>query len=169
MAQQPNAQPSNGLGIAGFVISLVGLVCTWGALSPVGMVLSFIAMFKEPKGLAIAGFILGLLGSFWIIIAIVFIGLGTILAAFGVATAFEFGVDSVQISMAVQNEYRDTGAAPADLSSLGLNEDTLTDGWGNPYRYTVSADGSSFTLTSDGPDGVEGTGDDITGEFSFGD
>lgn len=56
-------QQSNGLGVAGFVISLIGLLLCGGFLCPLGLLLSFIAMFKEPRGMAVAGFLIGLLGT----------------------------------------------------------------------------------------------------------
>jgi len=52
---------TNGLGMASFIISLVGLFSA-GTLSLVGMVMGAIAMRREPKGLAIAGFVIGLIG-----------------------------------------------------------------------------------------------------------
>jgi hypothetical protein len=55
----------NGLGLASFIVSLVGLISA-GILSPVGAIMGLIAMRREPKGFAIAGFVLGLLGSIWI-------------------------------------------------------------------------------------------------------
>lgn len=58
--------PTNSLGTAGFIISLIGLVLSMGLLSPVGMFISFVAMFREPRGLAVAGFILGVIGSLWL-------------------------------------------------------------------------------------------------------
>ncbi len=67
---QPRPAASNGLGVAGFVVSLVGLVtCLW-IICPIGLILSFIAMFRRPRGMAIAGFIIGLLGSLWIILIV---------------------------------------------------------------------------------------------------
>ncbi|HMN40185.1 MAG TPA: hypothetical protein PKE29_05020 [Phycisphaerales bacterium] len=77
--------PTNGLGTAGFIVSLVGLMGTCGVLSPLGMVFSFIALFKRPRGLAIAGFILGLIGSIWLVVAVFVIGIGVIAAAVGIS------------------------------------------------------------------------------------
>lgn len=73
--------PSNGLGTAGFVVSLVGFV-TCGILCPLGLLLSFFGLLKPPRGMAVAGTILGGLGSLWLVFfgfAIVagFIGLGS--------------------------------------------------------------------------------------------
>ncbi len=56
--------PSNGLGTAGFVLGLVGLIIfpIGIAFGPLGFIFSFVGLFKIPRGLAIAGFILSPLG-----------------------------------------------------------------------------------------------------------
>lgn len=56
---------SNGLGTAGFITSLLGLLLSWvpvfgWILWLVGALLSLIGVFKNPKGLAITGLILSL-------------------------------------------------------------------------------------------------------------
>ncbi|MEM9109031.1 MAG: DUF4190 domain-containing protein, partial [Planctomycetota bacterium] len=55
--------PTNALGIAGFVVSLSGMIVCLGLISPIGLVLSLIALAKSPRGYAVAGSIIGLLGS----------------------------------------------------------------------------------------------------------
>ena len=67
-----NILQKNGLGVAGFVIALVGLIFSWIPLlnafsfwlSVIGIVLCVIALFlkNRKKGLAIAGVILGAAG-----------------------------------------------------------------------------------------------------------
>lgn len=62
----PNAPvvvEKNGLGVAGFVLSLVGLVLCWVPfanfiLGGIGFILSLVGVFRRPKGLAIAGIII---------------------------------------------------------------------------------------------------------------
>lgn len=71
---------TNGLGTAGFIVSLVGFL-SCGFLSPIGLVLSLIALGRQPRGLAIAGFVLGLIGSIWLIVAL---ALGLFAAIFGI-------------------------------------------------------------------------------------
>ena len=71
---------SNGAGVAGFVLALLGLVLVWipvlnWILWILGLIFSIIGVTKKPKGLAIAGLIISFIA---IIISIVFIG-----AAFG--------------------------------------------------------------------------------------
>ena len=73
--QQPSRQ-SNGTGTAGFILALISLVLSWvpGAgwiVWFLGFLLSFIGMFKTPKGLAIAGFIISIID---LIILLVFVG-----------------------------------------------------------------------------------------------
>ena len=57
---------TNGLGTAGFVLALIGLVFCWTPFLNfviwfLGFLFSFIGLFKSPRGLAIAGFIISLI------------------------------------------------------------------------------------------------------------
>ena len=78
-------QKSNGVGIAGFVFALIALFLGWipvlgWILWVVGLVLSFIGVFKKPKGLSIAGLVISLIG----LIMILVVG-AAILAAIGLS------------------------------------------------------------------------------------
>ena len=54
-------QQENVLGIIGFVLSLIPLTYGGGILLwSIALILSFIALFKRPRGFAIAGFIISL-------------------------------------------------------------------------------------------------------------
>ena len=62
---QPN-QGSNGLGIAGFVVSLCAAFLVWVpilnfVLALVGLILSANGMKKQPKGLATAGLVISII------------------------------------------------------------------------------------------------------------
>jgi len=157
--------PTNSLGVAGFVVSLTGLIATCGALSPIGMVLSFFALFRKPRGFAFAGFVLGVIGSFWILL----IGLLGLVAAGGAAVGIhaanqqmEYSRDYEAINAAVEQYKAQAGFVPASLLELsGVSDDQLKDQWGHYYNYVVGADGQSFTLKSDGADGIAGTDDDF--------
>ena len=161
------ASPLCRLGLAGFICSLLGLV-SCGTLFPIGLVgfvLSFIAMFKRPRGFAIAGFIIGLISWGWILVALVFIGLGGLLAAVGAAVGvaeLEAHAELGIIASEVEAYRQANGNYPSTLTLLGLDTGTLDDPWGTTYRYAPTADGTGFTLSSDGPDGLGGTADDIT-------
>lgn len=78
--QQPSRQ-SNGTGTAGFILALISLVLSWvpgvgWIVWFLGFLLSFIGMFKAPRGLAIAGFIISIID---LIILLVLVG---VLASF---------------------------------------------------------------------------------------
>lgn len=77
---------SNGTGTAGFVLALIALFLGWipilgWILWLLGLILSFVGIFRKPKGLAIAGLVVSLIG----IILLIFIFAG--LAALGTAAS----------------------------------------------------------------------------------
>lgn len=58
---------SNGLGTAGFVLALVAIFLGWvpvlgWILWLLGLIFSFIGVFRMPKGLAIAGLVISFIG-----------------------------------------------------------------------------------------------------------
>lgn len=157
------ASGENNLGLAGFIVSLVGIV-SCGLLAPVGAVMSAVAMKREPRGFAIAGLVIGIVGSLWILaIAVAMAVVGAAGLALLFASGWHFGVmsDMVKITLAVSEHNDRHGSAPASLDELQLPSDTVTDPWGNQYLYELAPGGASFTLRSAGPDGQFDTGDDI--------
>jgi hypothetical protein len=81
--QQP--QQSNGIGTAGFVLALITIFLGWipvlgWILWILGLILSFVGVFKKPKGLAIAGLVISLIGIILIIVVA-----GVIVAAIGLS------------------------------------------------------------------------------------
>ena len=82
----PQPRRSNGIGTAGFVVTLVNMVLGFIPfvnflciiLWPLGLILSIIGMLKSPRGLAIAGFVLSLLGVILLLILLM-IGAGAAL------------------------------------------------------------------------------------------
>lgn len=165
---QPQQAQSNGLGVAGFVTSLVGLVMCAGLICPLGLLLSTIALFKRPRGLAIAGFIIGLIGSSWIILVLLFflvLGVGLAgVAVMGIG-AVEVGQDANAIHAEVSKYHAANGNVPSTLTLLPLDAETLTDPWGQAYRYTIDADGRHYTISTAGPDQGWDTSDDFTIDF----
>jgi len=150
--QQPQ---SNGLGVAGFVVSLVGWF-TCGGLCPLGMILSFFAMFKEPRGLAIAGFIIGLLGSGFLLL----FGLAFILAMIGVGTAAAITMQMMQMAVvegAAMQYYNANGVLPTEsqlVAEIGPDGLELS---GVQYRLVSDTE---FEIVTAGPDKQLGTADD---------
>jgi len=75
---------SNGIGTAGFVLSIIALFLGWIPMVGwiiwfLGFLFSFIGIFKKPRGLAITGLILSLIGI--ILILVVFGGLAAAAAS----------------------------------------------------------------------------------------
>lgn len=80
-------QASNGIGTAGFVLSIVAILLFWAPVLDwilwiLGLVFSLIGVFRKPRGLAIAGLVISLIG----LIAILLIA-GAIAVAFASAFA----------------------------------------------------------------------------------
>ena len=64
-------QQENVLGIIGFVLSLIPLTYGGGILLwSIALILSFIALFKRPRGFAIAGFVISLVCLAFYILAL---------------------------------------------------------------------------------------------------
>ena len=163
------ARPTNGLGIAGFVCSLVGLLLTGGLLSPVGLVLSLVALGRRPRGFAVAGVILGALGSCGLligIIAIVAMGLTAVallvgILAFTETEKFELTADMANIALAVEQYKEENRYVPADLTLVHIKDSVKSDPWATPYRYDRLEDGKSFDIVSAGQDKTFDTLDDV--------
>ncbi|MDE7377004.1 MAG: hypothetical protein K2N16_09155 [Muribaculaceae bacterium] len=70
----PEPKPSNGVGKAGFILAIISVCVGWlpyGGIAVwfVGFLLSFIGVFKNPKGFAVAGLIISLVALVEVIIA----------------------------------------------------------------------------------------------------
>ncbi len=180
MSTYPNSQqtlmaqnPTNGLAIAGFVCSLLGLF-TGGLPSPVGLILSAVGLGK-PGNRALAGWgvalgIVGLCG--WIIAAVIaiiaipvvllaMVGIG--LYALANPVKAEVTADMAIVAASIHESREDTGYLPADLSTLNLDPGFLNDPWGNAYTYRLTDENErGYELTSAGADGQIVNDDDIT-------
>ncbi|MGE3107246.1 MAG: type II secretion system protein GspG [Phycisphaerales bacterium] len=164
--QAPLNPTSNALGLAGFITSILGIV-SCGLLSPIGVLLSLIALFKRPRGFAIAGVIIGLIGSLWILVILVIFGV-VVLAVGAAALAagpggFEMFGDSMVIESKLDEYRRQNASLPASLAQVsGLDAEVLKDHWGHEYIYTPDLVNNTFTIRSMGADGADGTADDMT-------
>lgn len=166
------AQQTNSLAIAGFVCSLAGLVSGGHLLSPIGLILSLVALKREGgRSWAIAGIIIGVLGICGWLIAFLVVGTAMLAAlGIGAAAAVAFAMSEpekieltadVGVMTAAIEAHRDvTGALPADLDALDLGAPFLTDPWGNPYRYILVPDRAGYKIMTNGPDGEPDTVDD---------
>jgi hypothetical protein len=69
----------NGVGTAGFVLALIGLFLSWVPVLGwivwiLGLILSFVGVFKQPKGMAVAGLIISLIGLILLILFLTVLG-----------------------------------------------------------------------------------------------
>jgi hypothetical protein len=172
--QQPYAYmppPTNGLAIAGAVLSIVGLL-TFGILSPLGLVLSLVALGKPyGKGWAWTGVILGFLGlcgwgiTLFVAGAAIMAALGLSVAAFAFVNSEKVELTTDMAMIAVQVEqYRESNnrILPANLEILTISDSTRLDPWGTPYRYVLDDTVKmGYDLISDGKDKSPGTVDDV--------
>jgi hypothetical protein len=157
----PPKPPTNGLGIAGFTLSILGLF-TFGLLSPIGLILSFFGLFKKPRGFAAAGFAMSLLG-------VSFIGAVTALPVIAhrhrqVSRALE--AQQQQTLESIQQAVQEVEIARRTTKSTGLdgfegNAITVRyqDAWANDLRFDERSDG--FAVRSAGPDRTFDTPDDL--------
>lgn len=65
----------NGIGTAGFVLALLGLIFCWvpvfnWILWVLGLILSLVGVFKTPRGLSIAGLCISFIGIILIIVVL---------------------------------------------------------------------------------------------------
>lgn len=79
---QQEKSKSNGVGTAGFVLALIALFLGWipvlgWIIWLLGLILSFVGIFKKPKGLSIAGLVISLIG--FILLLVIFAGFATAL------------------------------------------------------------------------------------------
>ncbi|HIV33473.1 MULTISPECIES: hypothetical protein [unclassified Alistipes] len=79
---QPAEKKSNGVGTAGFVLALLGLIFSWvpvlgWILWVLGLILSLVGVFRTPRGLSIAGLVISFLGLILLIVLV-----GAVAAAF---------------------------------------------------------------------------------------
>jgi hypothetical protein len=174
MSQQQYApmmmpRETNGLGVAGFVCSMLGFFFTGGLLCPIGLILSLIALGKQPRGFAIAGLIVGLLGTCGWAAVFIFAG-AALLAALGLAVVaislsepekLEITSDMINMTVAIKAYEEENRYLPADLETLTLKTSTLMDPWGQRYQYHLTDERPGFDIVSAGADGQFGTEDDV--------
>lgn len=91
------APPSSGLGIAGFIVGLLGLTLCGTIVSPIGLVLSILGMRetsagasspKGGRGLTIAGLVLSIIGSIGLLFLIAYVVLMIVLAGVAAGSGY---------------------------------------------------------------------------------
>lgn len=150
-------KPVNGLGIAGFVVSLCGLLLTFGLICPIGIALSFFGLFKKPRGYAVAGLLIGAFGTAL-----------PLLAGYAVVkshetrdqriraehkTEVELDKSIIEIERFRRKEARIPGGIEGNKLVVKYK-----DGWDRELRYDVYR--HKYIIRSAGPDGDFETQDD---------
>ncbi|PHS08744.1 MAG: hypothetical protein COA78_12585 [Blastopirellula sp.] len=158
------APPSNGLGIAGFVISLISFL-SCGLLGPVGLFFSCLGLLKEPRGFAIAGVILGALSSAWLflggwLLVMLILGFGAAVTAGTQALELEMlEIDMDIARITIVQSHNETSVLPGDAEGTALIQSE------NPVITQDMSyqrlDEISFRITGAGVDGELGTADDL--------
>ena len=141
---------SNPLGVVGFVLSF----CT----GPVGLIISLIALRKQPRGLAIAGVVIGSLTTL--------VGGCCGLAFYLVAPFVKPALTTVEhfgvVKSAVDVYYtKHDKRLPKSIDDLNLSTDSRLDGWGTQMRFEPGADGKSWKLVAASADKAFDTEDDM--------
>jgi len=166
--ETPVRSADNTLGLIGFITSLVGFFGTCGMLSPVGAILSFIAIFNRPRGFAVAGLVIGLIGSFGFIfwgLAIIVLVLGAIGVTLVAAPEIQTELQIDHAGYVIKQYVQEHDVLPDDVlgGSLITGDDEL-DGWEHSLRYSRIGDGK-FEIRSAGPDSLFETADDVSEFF----
>ncbi|MCH2139599.1 MAG: DUF4190 domain-containing protein [Phycisphaerales bacterium] len=163
MPEQPAQNPdTNGLGLASFIISLVGIFSV-GILSIIGVVMGAIAMRREPKGFAIAGFVIGLVGLLWGCILGAFLLLVMIPAGIGLGAGIMAmvysqigdGIEAMNKASKVITKWQTThnGSLPSSIDGTAALKAAGIEGVyelidGDEYELTLTIDenGSPWTF-----------------------
>ena len=134
-----------------------------------GLILSLVAVGRQPRGLAVAGIVLGVLGSCGILgillmLAVGGIGILAAMVGFILVTEgdqIEITRDMAAIALMVDQYQTENRYLPADLDSIDARPSTLMDPWGGRYSYLLTDDEMGFDLVSAGPGRVFGDEDDV--------
>lgn len=153
----------NTIGLVGFIVSLASIL-TCGFVAPIGALVSFIGVFKRPRGLAVAGLIIGL------ILSVVPLLFG------GAVLAFIFGWGAVKQATVMQNSkrgvqvfYDANGRLPSETEYDDIVDQTIVElsqtfdaqGLRFEYEYQV-IDDMTYHVAFPGFDKTLGTSDDLT-------
>jgi len=144
-------QGSNPLGIVGFVLAF--------CLSPIGLIISLVALAKQPRGFAIAGVVVGLLGTgVWgcLGFSVYVANKSGMMQTMQVVTTYQLVHSEVE-AFRQQNQ----GQVPPDQATLSGLMTIPPDPWGRAFVYEAEPSLTAFTFSSAGPDGTFGTDDDI--------
>lgn len=140
------------------ILGIIGLVLAVSCvLSPVGLLMSLVALTKPKKGFALAGTLVGA------VMTVVVIGVTLYAVNLASKPEFKARIHVEADFRAIQQQIQASGSVPSTLNdpALNLSPDVQADYWGTEYVYNEDGAGN-WTLTTLGPDGQPGGGDDAT-------
>jgi len=156
--------PSNGLGVAGFVLAILGLL-TCGLLAPLGLLLSFFGLFKRPRGLALAGFLVSIIACIPALLIVLVFGAAVLIpvAAMLGISMFENQLIAVGASQEVLAHYQSHSVLP-DQAAGDTIMDRFTSSDGFEPQYAVTG-ATTFEISLPGDDKQWGTADDFVKSY----
>lgn len=158
---------SNGFGVAGFVLSLMGFF-TCGVLSPLGLLFSVLGMFRAPRGLATAGMVMGLVGTGAIGMFLTAVSHESHHHEDSAIRHYEVHRTSERINQAKQEieQFRleHEGRMPEGVDGNKMIV-VIEDGWHTSLGY--EPDDNGYVIRSAGPDQVFDTYDDVTSRVAI--
>jgi hypothetical protein len=163
-----DAPRENTIGLAGFIVSILGLVFTCGLLSPIGLLISLAGLLSRPRGYAVAGVITGLLGSMWIVLLA-----GAFWVMGAVAMTAQPMIEQTLIGIGeMATTVNNMSLAKEQIEKFRVENERLPDGiegnkliaefkdsQGTSLRYDVTEGG--YLIRSAGNDGEFETEDDL--------
>ncbi|MEW4566098.1 SHD1 domain-containing protein [Bremerella sp. JC770] len=160
-------EDSNGLGLAGFVLSLLGLV-SCGLFGPLGFLVSLFGLAYRPRGFAVAGLVLGgLTTGIFALFGFAFLSMlfAMITGIQLVATEASNAKQMVTANIEIRDHFTEHDSLPSteegnDLINAEREEDA-------PFSGYERVDEFRYKITVAGLDGELGTEDDRTYDFDI--
>ncbi len=156
-APYPPPPSGNPMGLAGFIISLIGLA-TFGLISPLALIFGILGLKREPKGLAIVGTVIGAVGC----VSLAAFGVGAFMDRDRVeSAAARIERSEIAVEEAVElieQEREELGRLPS-AGDGNLLISAITDGWRRFLMYVVEE--GAYEVISAGPDAEFFNDDDI--------
>lgn len=163
-------------GLIGLIVAVVGLLLVFvtpylGVVALVGLVIAARGMKEEPKTLALGGMGAGGLGIL-LMLVFNFSGPSNSKGSSSGSNSPKFTDEErtrtklVDLTDTVSNVAAQQGKIPTDFTALGGPPQRYNDPWGNPIVIKQTAE-RAYQISSYGPDGEEGTSDDIVVEGDY--
>lgn len=166
-ARTARRKQSNGFGVAGFVLSILGFF-TCGVLSPLGLLFSTLGIFRAPRGLATAGLVMGMAGTGAVGLFVAALSHESHVHHDVAVRHYESHRTSERINQAKQEieQYRleHEGRMPEGVQGNKIVV-LIEDGWKTSLGY--EPDDTGYVVRSAGPDHQFNTYDDITSRVAI--